>query len=174
MLMAEATQKSFDSIGGWLILFLVGLVVTPARLLFILYQQYLPFFSEGHWSVLTTPGSEAYHPLWAPLLIGELAGNTAIVVLTLVTLFFFLRRSRLAPRLVITLLAFSLLFQGADYYVLTLIPAVAEQGNDAALIRDLVRAVGGAAIWIPYFLISKRVKGTFTRGEAAPLPAAAQ
>jgi len=38
--------------------------------------------------------------------------------------------------------------------------------SDAELYRDLVRAVIASAIWIPYFLYSKRVRNTFTDAPA--------
>jgi len=160
--MSDVKEKSLEGIAGWLILPLLGLIIAPLRVSFFLYQQLLPVFTEGHWATLTTPGSGAYHPLWAPLLIGEIVGNVSVIALSLVALFFFLRRSLHAPKLVIASLAFSLLFVGADFFLADLIPAVAEQ-NDTESAKELGRAIMGAVIWIPYFLVSKRVKATFTR-----------
>lgn len=160
--MEKASEKSLEGIGGWLVLPLLSLSVTPFRLSFFLYKDLWPVFSKGHWGVLTTPGGEAYHPLWAPLLIFEVIGNLSIIVLCLIALWFFLKRSQLAPKLVISWLAVSLAFVATDFFLADLIPAVAEQ-SDRQSVRELGRSVVGAAIWIPYFLVSKRVKATFVR-----------
>jgi hypothetical protein len=55
-------------LGGWLILPAISLFVTPIVSAVSFYNDYLPIFREGYWEVLTTPGSEAYHHLWAPFI----------------------------------------------------------------------------------------------------------
>jgi hypothetical protein len=64
-------QKCF----GWLFLIGIGMVVNPLRLLFLIGRDLIPSFSGETWTILTTPGTTVYHPLWAPLLIFELLGN---------------------------------------------------------------------------------------------------
>ena len=49
---------------GWLILPAIGLIVAPLRLGINLMKDFWPIFRDGYWPVLTTPGTEAYHPLW--------------------------------------------------------------------------------------------------------------
>jgi hypothetical protein len=149
-------------IGGWLLLPALGLLLTPFRVSYSLYKDMGPIFSEGYWSTLTTPASEAYHPYWAPLLIFEIAGNALLVIASLILMYFFFSKSRYAPRMMITWLAFIPVFVGADFFLGDLIPAVAEQ-DDTQSVREFDRAAIGAAIWIPYFLASKRVKATFVR-----------
>jgi hypothetical protein len=160
--MRDPSEKSLESISGWLLLPLLGLIYTPLRLSNYLYHELLPVFNEGYWELLTTPGNEAYHPYWGPLLVGEVVGNTILIILSVVTLGFFLQRSHFAPRLVIALLTFSFVVVIADFFLADLIPAVAEQ-SDSESIREVARSLFGVAIWIPYFLVSKRVKATFTR-----------
>jgi hypothetical protein len=151
-----------SGIGGWLVLPLLGLVLTPLRISFSLYKDMWPIFSEGYWGALTTSTSEAYHPYWAPLLVFEIAGNVLLVVATLALLYFFLGKSKYAPRLMIGWLAFILVFNGTDFFAASLIPAVAAL-DDSESAKELGRAAIGAVIWIPYFLVSKRVKATFVK-----------
>ena len=158
--MEEKKPKSLQGIRGWLVLPLLGLILSPFRIALSLYKDIWPLFSQGHWQILTSPTSDAYHPLWAPLIISELVGNVAIIIVGLIALWFFLRKSRLAPRWVISWLALILLLVVADYALANQIPAVAAQ-KDPETIKELARSVIGAAIWIPYFIVSKRVKATF-------------
>jgi Protein of unknown function (DUF2569) len=147
-------------IGGWLILVVIGLVVTPIRLTYLLMTTYVPIFRDGSWSQLTTPGMPAYHALWAPVLSFEIVGNMLILVLALVTLFCLIRKSRKTPKMAIALYGWAAVFVVIDSFVGNLIPAVAAQ-SDPASVKELMRSLIGAAIWIPYFLVSKRVKATF-------------
>jgi hypothetical protein len=55
-----------SGLGGWLIVVGLGLIVVPIRMLIILAQAFPPIVRDGAWEVLTTPGGERYHPLWAP------------------------------------------------------------------------------------------------------------
>ena len=76
-------------LGGWLVLVALGLFITPLRVGAILQTDLLPIFTEGYWPLLTSPSSDAYHPLWAPLLIFETAGNFAVVAASIVALVLF-------------------------------------------------------------------------------------
>jgi len=158
----QVAPQNYDKIGGWLILVAIGLIIAPLRILLFTLKDIFPVFAPQTWSVLTTPGSEAYHPLWAPLLIGELVGNLFFVFLGIVLVVLFFQRRKIVPKLVIIYLVTNLGFVIADAYVATLIPIVAQQDNTST-VKEIVRGVVSAAIWTPYFLISKRAKGTFVR-----------
>ncbi|WP_158289074.1 DUF2569 domain-containing protein [Rubrivivax albus] len=149
-------------IAGWLILVVIGLVVSPLRTLHALYENHWLIIRDGIWPVLTTPGTEHYHPLWAPLFAFEVFANVGSVLLALIALALLLQKSRHAPRLAIVWLGWGVVFGVLDYVIAGQIPAVAEQSGSEA-IRELSRSVAGAAIWIPYFLRSRRVKNTFVQ-----------
>jgi Protein of unknown function (DUF2569) len=158
--MGQSEQKLLKGIGGWLILPLLGLILSPLIKIYMIYEGLWPIFSPDYWEDLTSPSSELYHPLWSRLLIFEVAGNLTIFLLGLAALVSFLKKSRKAPRFVIMWLLLSLVFVAADTYFRGNIPG-AVQEYDNILSSDLLRAGIPAAIWIPYFLISKRVKATF-------------
>ena len=147
-------------VGGWLILVILGLVISPIRIGHFLATTHWPIFRDGAWSELTTAGTAAYHHLWAPLLIFEIVGNVGSIVLAIVTLVFLFKKSRYTPRLAISWFAWMAGFVLVDFFVADLIPAVAAQ-SDPDSIKELVRSLASAGIWIPYFLVSKRVKATF-------------
>jgi hypothetical protein len=159
--MNENSQK-LNGIGGWLVLVIIGLIVSPIRIGYFLFSTYLPLFTDGAWAAITTPGTKLYHPLWAPLLVFEIVGNLGIIVLAALTLWHLFRKSRLTPRLGVAWLSWALFFVVVDFFAADLIPAIAAQ-NDADSVRELTRTLIASAIWIPYFLVSKRVKATFVR-----------
>ena len=88
----NAESLAPKGIGGWLVLVAIGLVVSPLRLIHLLWTAYLPLVQGGGWALLTTPGSEAYHPYWRPLLIFEVASNIFLIVLGLFAAYHFLER----------------------------------------------------------------------------------
>jgi hypothetical protein len=157
---SDATALPLKGIGGWLILVVIGLLFSPVRISYFLVTNHWPIFRDGLWPVLTTPGTEAYHVLWAPLITFEIVGNLGSIALALVTLWFLVRKSRRTPVLAISWLMWSAAFVVIDFFAADLIPAVASQ-SDPDNIKELLRSIVGAAIWVPYFLVSKRVKATF-------------
>ena len=159
--MKEETEPC--GIGGWLILPMLGLIIAPIRLGILLLTTYVPIFTEGSWEVLTTPGSDSYHSLWAPLLTYEIAGNIVYIVASIVLLVLLFRKHYSFPKWMIIFYATNLAFVGIDFVLADLIPAVAAQQNPESL-KELVRTMVGAAIWIPYFIKSQRVQNTFTTG----------
>ena len=159
--MAEET-KSYEGIRGWLILPLIGLFIVPIRIAILALKDLVPIFTKGYWNSLTTPGSAAYHPLWAPLIIFECVGNTIFAVSAIVLLVFFFRKSRWLPKLMISYLILNLLFVASDLFFANLIPSVAEQ-SQLEDYKERARAIIGAIVWVPYFWVSKRVKQTFVR-----------
>lgn len=147
-------------IGGWLILVVIGLIVTPLKISYMLFNTYWPIFRNGTWDQLTTPGMPSYHVFWAPYLTFEIVGNIVTMALGLTTLFYLLRKSRKTPRMAIFWYGWSATLVVIDTCAGNLIPAVAAE-PDPASTKELIRGLIGAAIWIPYFLVSKRVKATF-------------
>ena len=147
-------------LGGWLILMILGFVIGPIRIVNFLATTYWPIFRDGTWSELTTVGAAGYHHLWAPLLTFEIIGNVCSVILQVVTLVFLFNKSRYTPRLAIASLAWNAGFILVDFFVADLVPAVAAQSNPDSF-NALFQSIIGAAIWIPYFLMSERVRATF-------------
>lgn len=150
------------SIGGWLILFLIGLLTYPASSLIVIIKDLIPALSGEIWSTLTNPAGAQYHPLWAPLLIGELVGNCFFIVFSIVLIVLLFIRRKMVPKLTITFLIANLIYVSVDIYLVRLLPAIAQNGDYQAL-TDWVRTLVACLIWVPYFIASKRVKTTFVK-----------
>lgn len=132
-------------IGGWLILPAIGFVLGGVLIVAGLVIS-LAVFDE-----ISDAG---YGGLWA----FEILVTLALLIFLVYTGVQFFRKKKGAPRLVIALMIanlvsslFLLVFElgsGADDFAV-------ESG------RNLIGGVFSAAIWIPYFIVSKRVKATF-------------
>jgi len=153
-------DKNLEGLGGWLILVGIGVVVTPLRIGALLLKTFPPIFSGGAWEALTTPGYEAYSPLWAPILLSEIVINTGLVLVSLYLMYLFFSKRRVFPKWYIGILVFSLIFIVIDAWVVKLVmpnEPMFGPGTMKAFLQALVTSL----IWIPYMLISKRVKATF-------------
>lgn len=162
MTMSGGERSGPRGLGGWLILPMIGLAVAPMRLLAVLVTDYAPIFQDGVWENLTTPGSGAYHILWGPLIIFEIVGNLFFVVGAGILLVLLLKKSYRFPALMIGFLLLNPAFVVLDHILGNLIPFIAEL-DDTESYTEIVRAAVAAMIWIPYFLVSKRVKNTFVK-----------
>ena len=156
--MIEDASKP-EGIGGWLILVAIGLCVQPVLLLKAIADN-VAIFDPDTWRALTTPGVPAYHPLWAPLLLGETGVNLVLFAWSGVLLYVFVAKRRGFPRLVVAYMGVSLAAVLADLALARTIPS-AQAHLTASDYRQVGRSTISAAVWIPYFLRSRRVAATF-------------
>jgi predicted aspartyl protease len=159
--MPRSEWEQPGGIGGWLLLVVLHLVVTPIRAAYFLDTVYRPLLQNGTWHELTTPGTAAYHPLWGPVLVFEVVGKLGTLALGLIALARLLRREPGAPALAIAWFAFNAAFAALDYSAASLIPGVAAHFDDENIRYGLIQPLLAAAIWIPYLRVSARVEATF-------------
>lgn len=165
------TPSKLEGLGGWLTFVGIGLVVRPVWLLTHEAPSLLGLFTTGVWQANTTPGSPTYHPLWPYIFSIEVIGNLGILLVELWLLFLFARRSTRFPRWFIPSALFIPAFILVDAWLVSRIPM---QGPlwDPGTIQSFGRTAVLALIWVPYMLVSKRVKATFTVASSAHAPAA--
>ncbi|MGH7205146.1 MAG: DUF2569 domain-containing protein [Nitrospiraceae bacterium] len=159
---ADPHPPQSPKLRGWLLLAGLGIALLPLRLAEFIVADLLPAFSKDVWSLLTRPGTEAYHPLNAPILLFELVGNLVLLVGSIVLAVLFFQKRRLVPILAVSFLVFAFLFYVGDYFVARQLPAVTSQ-EDMESKLDLAGALLVCAVGVPYFLVSRRVKETFVR-----------
>lgn len=157
----QEKQDRYDRLGGWLIFVALGLILTPV-MLFITSSGIAKIFATGSWPLLTTPGTEYYNSLNGPIIIFDTVGNITLFTLSIVNLIYFFRRKKLFPKLIIIFYIINLTFVFGDYCLNSLLPAV-QADPSLQSYDDLARSVINAAIWVPYFIKSKRVKATFVK-----------
>jgi transglutaminase-like putative cysteine protease len=158
---SESPDPRLTGFGGWLILPCISVVSWPPLMLYQIIKG-TAAFAMPTWISHTHPGDALYHPMWAPSLLFELSAQTGLFVLSVLLLIVFFQRRRIAPLLFISLELAALLVGAIDLGLLSAIPNIAEAHTTRqwmTLARVCVRVV----VWCPYFLLSKRVRYTFTR-----------
>ncbi len=156
----DSKEENLEGIKGWLILIAIGIVITPIRIAMFMLPTYYEIFSTGIWEALTTSGSEAYNSLWAPILILEIIGNSAMLLVWLYIAYLFFSKKMIFPKWYIGLAVFSLAFIVADAFAIKLVMPD-EPVFDPDTTKELFRSLFMVAVWVPYMLLSKRVKATF-------------
>ena len=143
--MDEAKSKQLEGIDGWLI--------WPA-----LYLVAVPLFCLG--DLIDSP-----LPRLRPEVLG---GNVALVVASVVMLVLFYQKRSVVPALMVGYYVMVAAVAGLEYAVLAL---PAENVGAAVVAAHIDEARGAleytgatAIVWIPYFLVSKRVHNTFVAG----------
>lgn len=155
-------EKSLEGLGGWLVLVGLGIILSPLRIIGQIFPVYSEMFSSGSWAALTTPGAEAYNPLWSPVLVGEMVINGGLVLAWIFIAFLFFSKKTVFPKWYIGILLFTQVFILIDALVIKiLLPN--EPVFDPETIKEVGRSLVVTLIWVPYILVSKRVKATFVK-----------
>ncbi len=153
-------HDKLKGLGGWLFLVGMGVVIYPIRVLATTVPDYPSMFTDGTWEAVTTVGSEAYNPLWEPLLIGEIIYNLGMVVVQIYLIYLFFSKSYRFPKFYIAIVVVSLIFIPLDAWLVSFV-LPDEPMFDPETTKEFLRLLIGSLIWVPYMLVSKRVKATF-------------
>ena len=159
---SDIGKSAPQGLGGWLVLVGFGLLFSPLRLISHLLSTYPPLFTDGAWDALTSPSSGAYVPFWAPLLGFEILGNVLLFIAGLVLIALFFQRSPRFPPTYIGISIASFLFILGDAWLVSLV-LPDEPMFDPETTRELARSFVNLVVWVPYLLISKRVRNTFSQ-----------
>ena len=159
---ARVIDKKGRSIGGWLVLVAISLIAAP----FVVLMQILPqegYYDAYTWSALWSTEGPTGKPM-VLLIALELVINIALLIYSIVVIILFFKRRTIVPRLMIILYASTLAFLVLDNVAADLLAGdmFTPQENQEAF-KEIIKAIIRCAIWIPYFLISERVKETFVK-----------
>jgi hypothetical protein len=159
-------DPALQGIAGWLLLPALGIVLQPLKILKDVAEQ-VPAYAADTWMQLTTVGQTAYHALWAPILLFELAANVGMLVFSVLLMILFFQRRSSVPRVFLAFQGGALIIGVLDLMVAGLIPA-AEHAASSSEWTKVIRQALALAIWGSYFMISRRVKATFVKTWRAP------
>lgn len=153
-------SNELKGLSGWLILVGIGVVISPFRLAYEFGPLYYSIFTDGTFEILTTKGSEAYHQLWGPLLVFEAVYNSLMVLVSFYLIYLFFSKHHLFPKVYIAIVLISLFFIPLDAWFGSFV-ITDEPMFDPATTKEFARTLISAVIWVPYMLVSRRVKATF-------------
>nr|WP_301289250.1 DUF2569 family protein [Natronocella acetinitrilica] len=119
---------------------------------------------------LTDPAGPAYHPLWYAALLIEAAYTCIMILAAVALIILFFMRHWLFPALYLAVFGLALAYVPIEYLMMSTVtgdPVPYLEGD----IKGIATLVLSALIWIPYILVSRRVKNTFIEGRRAPIGA---
>ncbi|WP_274627762.1 DUF2569 domain-containing protein [Arvimicrobium flavum] len=145
-----------EGIGGWLVLPIIGLILTPIQGV-VQIGQYMGLMQS--FEFLTGPQ--------ATLLVLEIIANVAIaIVLPAYLLRLLFSRKREFPRTYVVWAGINLAFLIADLMAAKILfgqamAAARMTPIESETTQTFLRAIAMMAIWVPYMLNSRRVRNTF-------------
>lgn len=148
-------------IGGWLIVIAIGLILSLLQNLTNMLQVLAPLGGGFVWLRLTDPTSPVYHPYWKGIIIYDAVTGCLYVIMNFVGITLFFGKRRLFPKLTIAFIPSIFILSLIGYYLTGLIPLAGGKTAYAAQGDALIVKFIALHVWIPYFLVSKRVKATF-------------
>ena len=147
-----------EGIGGWLILPVIGLCLTPLRALLQLGE----FSSLKDAFAFLTGGQKAF-------LVAEMVLNFGIIlVLPIVLLVLLFNKKATFPRVYVIWAVLCLVFLVGDLIMAkVMFSEIFAAGSvellDADTLKDILRTIVLVAVWVPYMLNSRRVRNTFVQ-----------
>lgn len=156
----EWLEPPLSGLGGWLWLVQLGLALQLAVFAAQLAGLIGYLFADGGWPAIADSQAADYHPLMVPLAVYELAELAVLLLATAMMLAGFYRRLQAFPAWIALYLLACLAAVALECVFILLMPATREsflQNSLPALLRTAVLA----AVWIPYFRRSLRVRNTF-------------
>ncbi|PSL35618.1 DUF3857 domain-containing protein [Chitinophaga ginsengisoli] len=145
-------------IGGWLVLMGIGVFTSPLNIFNGLLKASI--FNNSMWQQLDKATNATHNlSILQLLLVTELASQIAMLVLSLLLVSLFYKKRDTFPRAMIFFLACNLTINVLDNLACNYI--FEKKGWDRENIMQIVQSFVAAAIWIPYLMMSERVKETF-------------
>lgn len=144
-------DRHLEGLSGWLILVGFGLVVSPFLILGSTVVSNLPLVTNVVYKAFLDT-----HPAVEGLIVFEIATNFIFVAILAALNFLFFKKKRSFPTyMMLYLILNSLIVVGDAVAAHALLPTVHTP------YAGVMRSVLGAMIWIPYLVVSRRVKVTF-------------
>lgn len=158
----KATAGS-PKIRGLLIFIAFGLLLSLLQNFTAMLGGIAPLLGHRLWGKYTDPLSPDYHPLWKTVILYDAISGLFTFIISAVLVVLFFRKKRLFPKLTAITLPLLFIMSYLSYFLGGKIPAVAMQPEHIRSGRDLVIRFIAFHLWIPYLLLSNRVRQTFIR-----------
>jgi hypothetical protein len=151
-------------IGSWLVLIAIGVAISPFRILYELLVD-LEYYNQNTWLGLMQSGSSFIQNLILGfLLMLQLIVNWLLFVYVILLAFLFFTRRTSVPKLMLIYLIANFAIPLLDHVLFYIAaPNLFNGLFTEELFLELAAPLLGSAVWIPYFLMSERVKSTFCK-----------
>lgn len=150
-----------DGLSGWLVFVGLQFLIRPVMIILALVKL-AEFFDQSRWDMLTDPASSLYHSRWLPVLLFEWNYNLANLIFSVLLVVMFFKKRAFFPKGAIIIMVSSWLGLVIDFMMTReLLAAQSPREEIHAAVADILRLTIGGLIWIPYMLVSKRVRATF-------------
>lgn len=148
---------AYSSIGGWIIFPAIGIFLSPVWTLVNIYEN--GYFEYLQWEILTNPSHASYNPSLGILVLIEYIYEIAILCFSILLIILLWNRRTSFPLLICCLYALNVFVLIVEtVWLRQLQLPTGFEGEDGF---SSYRAIIAAMIWIPFFIYSDRVKGTF-------------
>ncbi len=158
---APKVPDTNQAIGGWMVLPLIGLCLTPFVISGQLFSQ--DFFNHNTW--IGVYNKEAAVPIsFLFILGGEIIFNFFLLVFAVFLIIIFFQRRTSLPIFISIFYTVMLIGSIADFAATKLIlSSFLTEEDITESVKAISKAFVAAVIWIPYFQVSERVKDTFCK-----------
>jgi len=148
---------AYENIGGWIILPAIGIFLSPVWSLVNIFSN--GYFDYLNWQILTNPSHASYNPSLGVLVLIEYVYQIGILCFSILLIILLSKRRTSFPFLVCCLYGVNVLVLVVEtVWLRQLELPTGFEGEDAL---SSYRSIMAAMIWIPFFIYSDRVKGTF-------------
>ncbi len=162
-------NKQVEGIGGWMALVAIGVWLNPLSMLITISNNH-EIFKNGNWFYLTNPSLPDYTPGFSGLMVFEFTMTLLLFAMSLYLVWAMMKGKQSFPKVYILLIVLSLFYHSlGEAAASTVFPGLNFYDREYNSRMSGLFLV--AVVWIPYMLMSVRVKNTFIN-EASNIHAA--
>lgn len=147
-------------INGSLIVALLATILAPFLSLNSFRFGILPFATDDRWINISNSLLHTYNPEWVKLVYFEFCSNIFLFLYTIFLLVSFILRKKYYSKVIIFYFVLKIILLALIYYFQTVI-----KGPPTPTLSQIsgvgFRSLIFTGIWVPYFLLSEKVRETF-------------
>ena len=150
-------QEKYDKIGGWLILIIIGYVISLFSNISVIAGGYT-LYLDGTMTELNNISGSNYNPGLFSAINYELTLAIIMIIIIVVSSILMFKMKKAYPMYAIFLIIFSHFFVALEVLVFWKVLDYTVED-----VSSIIGGIVGGVVWIIYFLKSKRVKQTFIK-----------
>ena len=150
-------QEKYDKIGGWLILVIIGYIISFFSNISVIAGGYT-LYLDGTMAELNTLSGLNYNPGLFSAINYEITLAIIMIIIITISGILMFKRKRIYPMYAIFLIIFSHFFVSLEVLVFGEVLDYTVED-----ISSIIGGIIGGIIWIIYFVKSKRVQQTFIK-----------